>query len=337
MAAAQVSTSTSSDAYQVSHQRFNDIIRQEEPIRLVAEKDYPFAHEAPVGIRGLNKLFFVSNRLGDKDSPNQHIQLQTLDLSSGHVEVLPSQLTNQLPMPNGATNWPGTDDCFVLLTQGQCDVRPAVNKVNLRDMTCEVLLNSYQGKQLNSPNDVVVYKDGTIWFTDPPYGHAQNFRPEPELGNRVYAFNPTTGDIQVLAEKFVKPNGIVFSPDYTTVYVTDTGDKNEDTAPRNQTIYAFDVVQPDSSSSSNLPSPQNRRVFATVESEQPDGIKVDCKGNVYTGTKGGIEVFAPDGTKLGTICCGHTTNLAFVDDTLYAMCEQKIVAIKLQVAGASLP
>lgn len=58
---------------------------------------------------------------------------------------------------------------------------------------------------------------------------------------------------------------------------------------------------------------------------------------VYTGTKGGVEVFAPDGTKLGTICCGHATNLAFVDHTLYALCEQKIVAIKLQVAGATLP
>lgn len=211
---------------------------------------------------------------------------------------------------------------------------------------------------------------------DPPYGHAQNFRPEPELGNRVYAFNPTTGDVKVLADRFVKPNGIVFSPDYKTVYVTDTGDKDvssdvennsspcfsfwpcylavcrmmvvymgfcsladdktapccaqgtlwepslgaacvtslrewmhvrqdaisqqnlctehlmlgcpswehpyvlllsqEKTAPRNQTIYAFDVVQQDSSS---LPSLQNRRVFVTVESEQPDGIKVDSRGN----------------------------------------------------------
>eukprot|EP00878_Enallax_costatus_P016254 GHUV01017049.1.p1 GENE.GHUV01017049.1~~GHUV01017049.1.p1 ORF type:complete len:305 (+),score=68.28 GHUV01017049.1:266-1180(+) len=223
MAAAPISTISSSEAYKVSDAAFRDIIRQDEPIRVVAERDYPFAHEAPVALRGLNKLFFVSNRLGDKDSANQHIQLQTLDLSTGQVELLPQELSDQLPMPNGATNWPGTDDSFVLLTQGHCDRAPAVNRVNLRSMTREVMLDSYQGKQFNSPNDVVVYKDGSIWFTDPPYGHAQNFRPEPELGNLAYAFNPKTGDVGVIAENFVKPNGIVFSTDYKTVYVTDTG------------------------------------------------------------------------------------------------------------------
>lgn len=65
-----------------------------------------------------------------------------------------------------------------------------------------------------------------LLHADPPYGHAQNFRPEPELDNRVYAFHPSTGQIDVLADKFVKPNGIVFSPDYKTVYVTDTGDED---------------------------------------------------------------------------------------------------------------
>lgn len=64
---------------------------------------------------------------------------------------------------------------------------------------------------------------------------------------------------------------------------------------------------------------------------------VICCFTVYTGTKGGVEVFAPDGTKLGTICCGQTTNISFVDNTLYAMCEEKIIAIKLQVVGATLP
>ncbi|KAF6263580.1 calcium-dependent phosphotriesterase [Scenedesmus sp. NREL 46B-D3] len=345
----KTASSKYSSSYEVADAAFSSIIDHSQPVHVVAERDYAFAHEAPVYLDKLNKLFFVSNRLGDRDSAHQHIQLQTLDLACGAVEHLPQHLVKQLPMPNGATNWPATDDSFVLVTQGSCDHPPAINRVNLSSMSSEVLLDSYQGKQFNSPNDVVLYCDGSIWFTDPPYGYKQNFRPPPELGSRVYAFNPTTGAVSVLAEDFAMCNGIAFSPDFQTLYVTDTGEESENTQPRAETIYAFDVVAPapgsdtessDSSSKSSsaaMPRLENRRVFAVTCSIKPDGIKVDSNGNVYTGTHDGVEVFAPSGARLGSIKCGRVTNLAFIGSTLYCLSEEKIQAVKLNATGAQLP
>uniref|UniRef100_A0A383VQH9 SMP-30/Gluconolactonase/LRE-like region domain-containing protein n=1 Tax=Tetradesmus obliquus TaxID=3088 RepID=A0A383VQH9_TETOB len=335
-----------SDSYEVADAAFNSIIDASQPVRVAAERDYAFAHEAPVYLEKLDKLFFVSNRLGDTDSDKQYIQLQTLDLACGAVEHLPQHLAKQLPMPNGATNWPGSDDSFVLLTQGIGQVAPAIHRVNLSSMSSEVLLDSFQGRQFNSPNDVVLYCDGSIWFTDPPYGYKQNFRPPPEQGARVYAFNPATGAVAVLANDFAMCNGLAFSPDFKTLYVTDTGEESENTQPRAETIYSFDVAAPDSSSSSSnggggdsssMPRLQNRRVFAVTQSIKPDGIKVDSNGNVYTGTHDGVEVFAPSGSRLGSIRCGRVTNLAFVGSTLYCLSEKRIQAVQLKATGAKLP
>eukprot|EP00879_Flechtneria_rotunda_P022781 GHRR01024058.1.p1 GENE.GHRR01024058.1~~GHRR01024058.1.p1 ORF type:complete len:336 (+),score=102.05 GHRR01024058.1:606-1613(+) len=324
-----------SDSYAVDNEGFYDIILPSESLRTVATEDYPFAHEAPVFVRGLNKLFFVSNRLGDHNSTNQRIELRTLDLESNKAELLPAELAEQLPMANGAINWPGADDTIALLTQGLGDIPPAVNKVNLRTMKHEVVLNSFNGKQFNSPNDVVAYMDATIWFTDPSYGHDQNFRPGPQLDNQVYAFNPDTGAIKVVAKNFVRPNGITFSPDYKTAYVTDTGEQEGNNKPLDQTIYAFNVIAPEKDG--DVPQLQNRRVYATAKSGHPDGIKLDSKGNVYTGTQAGVEVFDPQGRRLGTIRFGPTTNIVFVDNMLYGLCEEKIQAVRLQATGAKLP
>ncbi len=84
------------------------------------------------------------------------------------------------------------------------------------------LVTNYHGRQFNSPNDVVAHSDGSLWFTDPCYGYEQGFRPKPELPNQVYRFDPTSGDIRVVADGFGRPNGIAFSPDEKIVYITDT-------------------------------------------------------------------------------------------------------------------
>jgi gluconolactonase len=86
----------------------------------------------------------------------------------------------------------------------------------------KTMLTKYHGRPFNSPNDVVVHKDGSIWFTDPIYGYEQGFRPSPQLPNHVYRFEPDTGDIRVVADGFRRPNGICFSPDQRTCYITDT-------------------------------------------------------------------------------------------------------------------
>eukprot|EP00878_Enallax_costatus_P023281 GHUV01024753.1.p1 GENE.GHUV01024753.1~~GHUV01024753.1.p1 ORF type:complete len:286 (+),score=-0.29 GHUV01024753.1:184-1041(+) len=191
---------------------------------VVAEKDYAFAHEAPVYLPRLKEIFFVSNRLGDTSGTSQYIQLNTLDLASNKVTTLAS-LTDILPLANGATNWPGTEDTIALLTQGKGDWQPgAINKLNLKTLKFETILDNYFGRPFNSPNDLAFWRDGrTLFFTDPPYGFAQKFKPAPELGNYVYAFDTVSKIVRVAADGFVKPNGFAFSPDFKTAYVTDTG------------------------------------------------------------------------------------------------------------------
>ena len=88
--------------------------------------------------------------------------------------------------------------------------------------TTHTLLDNFHGRHFNSLNDVVVHTDGSIWFTDPIYGFEQGFRPEPQLRAQVYRFDPVSGDVRVVADGFGRPNGICFSPDEQTLYVTDT-------------------------------------------------------------------------------------------------------------------
>jgi gluconolactonase len=94
------------------------------------------------------------------------------------------------------------------------------------------MVTNFHGRDFNSVNDVVVAKDGSIWFTDPCYGNEQDFRQKPKLPNLVYRFNPENGDLRVVADGFGRPNGICFSPDEDVVYITDTdafhGDGNKD-------------------------------------------------------------------------------------------------------------
>ena len=159
----------------------------------------------------------------------------------------------------------------------------------------ETVVDRYQGKRLNSPNDVVVHSSGRIYFTDPPYG----IDPDPgELGFRgVYRID-TDGSITLLASDFVRPNGLAFSPDETILYIDDS---------RRRHIRAFDV-QADGSIS-------NGRIFVDMDVEakgNPDGMKVDVEGNIYCSAGGGLWIVDPTGRHLGTVPLPELpANLAF--------------------------
>jgi gluconolactonase len=144
---------------------------------------------------------------------------------------------------------------------------------------------------LNSPNDVVVRSDGTIWFTDPSYGFLQGFRPEPEAGDYVYRYDPRTDELAPVADSFDKPNGLAFSPDERTLYVTDSG-ANQETGSyyprRPHHIRAFDVI-----AGGQL---AGERLLAVTTPGFPDGIKVDADGRVYASSFGGVQVFASHGS-----------------------------------------
>jgi len=183
----------------------------------------------------------------------------------------------------------------------------------LKDGTVEVIADNYQGKRLNSPNDLVMASDGAVWFTDPPYGIAssvEGYKAKSELGNNyVFRVDPHSGDVAIVADDFDKPNGLAFSPDEKILYVADSGaimgahDPNFNAdAPHH--IRAFDVVDGRTLA--------NGRLFVDIEPGVPDGLRVDTLGFVWTSAADGVHCYAPDGALYGKILLPEVVaNLTF--------------------------
>ena len=169
-----------------------------------------------------------------------------------------------------------------------------------------VLVDRWQGRRLNSPNDVVVASDGTIWFTDPPYGIISNREgriADPEYdGCYVFRFDEHRDELIPVVTDMVDPNGLAFSPDERILYVSDTGWVRDKSAPRH--IRAYDVVDG---------ACVNGRVFAEIGEGVPDGFRVDEAGRVWSSSGDGVRVFAPGGEliahvpvpeRVGNLCFG---------------------------------
>jgi gluconolactonase len=177
----------------------------------------------------------------------------------------------------------------------------------------------YEGKRLNSPNDVVVAADGSIYFTDPPYG----IEPDPgEQGvNGVYCLRPD-GVLLRVADDFVRPNGLAFSPDGRLLYIGDS---------RRRHVRALEVA-----ADGTL---RNSRIVADMDHPQPgspDGMKVDTEGHLYVTGATGVWVFEPDGTHLGVIVTPERpTNLAWGADlrTLYVTAQTSLYRFRTSVPG----
>ena len=207
-------------------------------------------------------------------------------------------------------------------------------RISITELNGEVktLVGFYEGKPLNSPNDVVVKSDGTVWFTDPSYGCLQ-FPQECYLPNHVYRYDPSTDKLEVVINNLKMPNGIAFSPDEKTLYVIDSGAIQ---APRTyyahypHAIYAWDVV--------NGTKLTNQRLFSKISPGFPDGMRLDERGNVYVGALDGVHVLNPAGQLIGKILMPkETANLTFggKENTILFICSSdSIWAIKLNVKGA---
>jgi gluconolactonase len=162
------------------------------------------------------------------------------------------------------------------------------------DGSITVLAESFQGKRLNSPNDVVVKSDGSIWFTDPPFGilsHYEGHQADPELPTNVYRIDATSGAITVVAEGINKPNGLAFSRDERLLYIVECG-------VRPSFIHAYDVVEGTRLGAS--------RVLIDAGLGHPDGFRVDLDGNLWCGWGGnadldGVRVFSGAGEPIGHI------------------------------------
>jgi len=193
------------------------------------------------------------------------------------------------------------------------------------DGSVSVLAERYEGKRLNSPNDVVVRSDGSIYFTD-PYTGRRDSAPGKELSfNGVYRIAPD-GELVLLVDDFELPNGLAFSPDESVLYINDT---------RRRHIRAFDV-SPDGSIS-------NGRVLIEMQSPEagnPDGMKVDQQGNVYCTGPGGLWITEPGGKCLGRILMPEQpSNFNWGDSdwkTLYITARPSIYRLKLAVAGIAV-
>ena len=201
------------------------------------------------------------------------------------------------------------------------------------DGSITVLADSFNGKRLNSPNDVVIHSDGSIWFTDPTYGimsDYEGYRATPEQPVRgVYRIDPS-GQISLVADDFAQPNGLVFSPDETKLYIADSAFSHDPAAPRH--IRVFDVIGARLS---------NGRVFAHIDAGLPDGIRVDIEGNIWSSAADGVHCFAPDGTRLGKIFVPETVaNLTFGGprrNRLFIAATTSLYAIYLAATGAQMP
>jgi gluconolactonase len=174
------------------------------------------------------------------------------------------------------------------------------------DGTIKVLADGYQGKRLNSPNDVIVKSDGSIWFTDPHYGimtDYEGYRAEQEQPCHVYRLDPEFDDLAVVIDDFDCPNGLCFSPDETRLYVAETSRIFDPDA--NRRIRVFDV-------SSNGHSVSGGADFYAVDAGCADGFRCDRDGNVWTSAGDGVHCVSPEGTLLGKIKVPETvSNVCF--------------------------
>ncbi|MFB6097563.1 MAG: SMP-30/gluconolactonase/LRE family protein [Salinibacter sp.] len=248
---------------------------------------------------------WYKGRLLFSDIPANTVYQWTPDAGSS-VFLKPSGHANGLAVsPNG--------DLLLAQHDGQ------IGRLAAEDMV-EPLVQEYNGKRLNSPNDLTVTDDGTIYFTDPPYGVDEKNR-ELEFSG-VYRLDPD-GSLTLLTKTFARPNGICLSPDESTLYVNDS----EKTA-----IWAYDVTEDGGIT--------NERVFATPEGDADgttDGMAVDTNGNLYTTGPGGVWVYSPKGELLDRVSVPEApTNVAFGGsnyETLFITARPNVYRLPVTVPG----
>jgi len=200
------------------------------------------------------------------------------------------------------------------------------------DGTRTVLAAQHAGKRLNSPNDVVVKSDGSIWFTDPSYGIDSDYEgdasPNEQGAQRVYRIDPASGALGVVADDFVQPNGLAFSPDESLLYVVDTGATHRADGPHH--VRRFRVEAGGTLSGGE--------VFATCPVGLYDGLRVDVRGNLWLSAGDGVHCHASDGTLLGKVRIPETVaNVCFGGtkrNRLFICATTSLYAVYLNTRGA---
>lgn len=248
------------------------------------------------------------------DIPND--QVMSWDAATGAVGVWRS--------PGGYANGRTVDRAGRML---QCEHGSRTVTRTEADGTVTVLADRWEGKRFNSPNDLVEHSDGSVWFTDPAYGIDSDYEghqstPETD-GCHVYRRDPD-GSVTRVADDFARPNGLAFSADEQTLYITDTEHKH---------LRRFDVG-PDRALSGG-------EVFATCDAGGFDGIRFDDGGRLWAAAHDGLHCFDPDGTLLGKLLLPEVcSNLTFGGpkrNVLYVTATNLLLSVRVSVAGARYP
>jgi gluconolactonase len=203
------------------------------------------------------------------------------------------------------------------------------------DGSITVLMDSWQGRRLNSPNDVVVKSDGSIWFTDPPFGiqgHYEGHKAEPEVPQAVYRIDGASGEVSVVADDILGPNGLCFSPDERLLYIV------ESRGIPHRKILAYDVAD------GGRAIGGKRVLIDAGPGGTPDGMRCDVDGNLWCGwgmgseALDGVLVFAPDGTKIGRIAlperCANVCFGGLKRNRLFMAASQSLYALYVNTQGA---
>ncbi len=305
--------------------------------RLVKVRDTD-AHEGPVYVRDEDALYFTSLpvRTNKSEHGTWRVTIRRLALNGDRFPVDESSVSTvraRANMANGMTL--DREGRLVICEQGTLAEPGRISRFNLSTGKTDTVVDQWSGLPLNSPNDVVVKSDGTVWFTDPSYGYLQGFKDKPLIGDNVYRYDPENGDLSVVADSLNKPNGLAFSPDESVLYIGDSGAIQEpDTyyAHLPHHVLAFDVV-----GGRRL---ANGRLFAMIVPGFPDGIKVDSQARVYVSASSGVQIFNPTGERIGEIRVPGAVNFTFGgpgNNILYITADTTVWAAVLQATGARRP
>jgi gluconolactonase len=320
-------TSTSSVKFLSFHESFTkDILGPHVSSELISNKPYQAFHEAGVYYPATNSVYISSNWIG----PNNPVNVTILNLTDYSIteERYPG-----LYVPNGASPYtsPHGKKYVLWCDEGTFQGASGLTLLDPVAKKTTPFVSSFLGRNFSSINDVEwVPSTGDVWFTDADYGYFQDFRPAPTIPKQVYRYSPSTGVLQAVADGFVESNGIEFSPDYKTLYVTDTGSRTTGPVLTNPaSIYAFDVVD-----GKRL---ANRRLFAYADVGIPDGIHTDTKGNVFSSCSDGINVWNPEGVLLGKMVVAEgSNNFAFIPGGLLLFNGNKLYKVTIKAVGRAV-
>jgi gluconolactonase len=307
---------------------FLDVLGEDPRLEELVKTD---AHEGPVYVRDQDALFFttVPRTIGVPLPGWKEVSIRRFDVASGGLSTL-REVSN---LANGMTL--DREGRLLVCEQGTKTARARISRIDLsidpHRGKQETVVDEWFGLTFNSPNDIVVKSDGTVWFTDPSYGYLQGVKDPPLVGDFVYRYDPATAEVTVVADSFNKPNGLAFSPGEEILYINDSAAiQGPGTYYVNlpHHIRAFDVA-----GGRQL---TNDRLVAVVTPGIPDGLKTDSAGRVYSSSSTGVKVYDPQGRLLGEILVPGSSNFCFggpENNLLFILNDTAIWAATLNARG----